>query len=105
MVRALAADRQTQPVTGQYHGAVTSSGTSDTTGAQSAVAQLTIDGMHCGSCVALIEETLNELDGVMAALVDLDSARAVVEYDPSMLGVDEIRTAIAGAGYSTISAS
>ena len=57
--------------------------------------------MHCGSCVALIEETLNEREGVTAALVDLDSARAVIEYDPSTLGVEEIRAAIAEAGYST----
>jgi Cu+-exporting ATPase len=61
--------------------------------------------MHCGSCVALIEETLSERDGVASALVDLDSSRAVVEYDPSVLGVEEIRTAIAGAGYSAIPVS
>ncbi len=56
--------------------------------------------MHCGSCVALIEETLNEREGVTAALIDLDSAHAVVEYDPSMLDVDDIRAAIAEVGYS-----
>jgi Cu+-exporting ATPase len=61
--------------------------------------------MHCGSCVALIEETLNERDGVASALVDLDSALAVIEYDPSVLGVEEIRTAIAGVGYSALPAS
>ena len=42
----------------------------------------------------------NEREGVTAALVDLDSARAVVEYDPSTLDVEEIRAAIAEAGYS-----
>jgi copper chaperone CopZ len=72
----------------------------DTSGAQIAVAQLTVEGMHCGSCVALIEETLNERAGVTAALVDLDSARAVIEYDPSTLDLEEIRAAIAEAGYS-----
>ena len=56
--------------------------------------------MHCGSCVELIEETLLEREGVTAALVELDSARAVIEYDPSALGVREIRAAIAEAGYS-----
>jgi copper chaperone CopZ len=56
--------------------------------------------MHCGSCVALIEETLNEREGVRAASVDLDSAGAVIEYDPSTLDVEEIRAAIAEAGYS-----
>lgn len=84
----------------QYHGGVTSSVTPDTPGAQIVVAQLTVEGMHCGSCVALIEETLNEREGVTAALVDLDSARAVIEYDPSMLDVEGIRAAIAEAGYS-----
>jgi P-type Cu+ transporter len=65
-----------------------------------ATARLSVEGMHCGSCVALIEETLNERDGVKAALIDLDSARAVVEYDPSTLAVEDIRAAIAEAGYS-----
>lgn len=56
--------------------------------------------MHCASCVALIEETLNEREGVTAALVDLDSARAMVEYDPTTLDVEGIRAAIIDAGYS-----
>ena len=76
---------------------MTSSGTSSD---QIAVAQFTVEGMHCGSCVSLIEETLAERDGVKAAFVDLDSARAVVEYDPSALDGDEIRVAIVEAGYS-----
>ena len=79
---------------------MTSSGTSDTPGAQIAVAQMTVEGMRYGSCVALIEETLNEREGITAALADLDSARAVIEYDPSTLDVEEIRAAIAEAGYS-----
>lgn len=56
--------------------------------------------MHCASCVALIEESLVELDGVASASVDLDSARAVIAYDPSRLGIDDLRSAIAEAGYS-----
>jgi copper chaperone CopZ len=56
--------------------------------------------MHCGSCVALIEESLNEQAGVQEASVDLDSGRAVVRYDPEVLGVEELRTTITGAGYS-----
>ena len=38
-----------------------------------------------------------------AALVDLDSERAVIEYDPSTLGVDEIRAAIASATATPVS--
>jgi copper ion binding protein len=65
-----------------------------------AVAQLTVEGMHCASCVALIEEVLGERAGVTAAQVDLQAARAVVEYDPSALDVEQIRAAIAEAGYT-----
>jgi copper chaperone CopZ len=64
------------------------------------VAQLTVEGMHCGSCVAIIEATLTEQPGLRDARVDLESARAVVEYDPSRLSLEEIRSAIAKAGYS-----
>jgi Cu+-exporting ATPase len=56
--------------------------------------------MHCGSCVALIEETLAEQPGVRSASVDLDSARAVVDYDPSLLGVEQLTAAISEAGYA-----
>ena len=84
----------------QYHGDVTTPEAPGTPGAEVAVAQLTVEGMHCGSCVALIEETLSERAGVTAALVDLGSARAVVEYDPSTLDVEQIRAAIAEAGYA-----
>lgn len=79
---------------------MTTSGASGTAGAPVAVAQLTVEGMHCGSCVALIEETLTDREGVSAALVDLDSARAVIEYDPSALDVEQIRASIAEVGYS-----
>jgi copper chaperone CopZ len=77
---------------------VTSSGTPSAD--QIAVAQFIVEGTHCGSCVSLIEETLVERNGVKAAFVDLDSARAVVQYDPSALGGDDIRVAIDEAGYS-----
>ncbi len=50
--------------------------------------------------MALVEESLSEQDGVIGATVDLDSARAVVHYDPSKLGVDELRATVAEAGYS-----
>jgi Cu+-exporting ATPase len=56
--------------------------------------------MHCGSCVALIEEALGERAGVVSASVDLDSGRAMVDYDPSSLGVDDLRSVIAEAGYT-----
>jgi copper chaperone CopZ len=75
------------------HPAVTPSGSA------SASVELLVEGMHCGSCVALIEETLQEHAGVSSASVDLDSARAVVGFDPSQTDVDALTAAVAEAGY------
>jgi copper chaperone CopZ len=65
-----------------------------------AVAELRVEGMHCGSCVALVEESLRELTGVASASVDLESSRAVVAYDPARVGPDELRAAVAEVGYT-----
>ncbi len=67
---------------------------------QGATAELRVEGMHCGSCVALIEEVLAEQSGVESADVDLESARAVVEYDPGVIGSDQLLAAIAEVGYT-----
>ena len=65
-----------------------------------ATAELAVAGMHCGACVALIEESLQDQVGVVGASVDLDSGRAVVDYDPSLVGLDTLVTTVAEAGYS-----
>jgi copper chaperone CopZ len=64
--------------------------------------QLAVGGMHCPACATLIEESLAELAGVITASVDLDSARAVVAYDPSLVGVEGLRSVVAEAGYSAM---
>ena len=74
--------------------------TRSTDGAATASVELLVKGMHCGSCVALIEETLAEQVGVTSATVDLDSARAVVGFDPSQVDVDVLTAAVAEAGYA-----
>ncbi|MHA1926444.1 MAG: cation transporter, partial [Candidatus Thorarchaeota archaeon] len=41
-----------------------------------------IEGMHCASCVAKIEDALIGQDGVIRASVSLLDEKAVVEYEP-----------------------
>jgi len=65
----------------------------------SATVEFGVTGMHCGACVALIEEALTDRAGVRSAAVDLESGRATVGYDPSLLGIDELRSTIEEAGY------
>ncbi|MGH9092344.1 MAG: heavy-metal-associated domain-containing protein [Acidimicrobiales bacterium] len=74
-------------------------GTGTAGGRPTDVAVLAIEGMHCPSCAALIEETLVEDLGVARAAVDLDAARATVRYDPAVHRLDDLCAAVTAAGY------
>jgi P-type Cu+ transporter len=63
------------------------------------ILDLAITGMHCPSCSALIEETLDADDGVTEATVDLASERARVTFDPSVISPDRLCALVAEAGY------
>jgi Cu+-exporting ATPase len=64
------------------------------------IVELEVSGMHCQSCVALIEETLVRVPGVRRAVVDLDSARASVDPETGTASVEELCAAVTGAGYA-----
>jgi Cu+-exporting ATPase len=63
------------------------------------VLDIAITGMHCPSCADLIQETLDADDGVTEATVDLDSARARVAFDPTVVSPDRLCALVAEAGY------
>jgi len=58
-----------------------------------------IKGMHCASCVALIEDSLKKISGVTEATVNLASEKATVSYDPNLVKDEHIMSAVKGAGY------
>ena len=60
---------------------------------------LGVSGMTCGGCVRSVSNVLKALDGVLKSEVSLEAKRAVVEYDPGKLGVDQLKQAIEEAGY------
>ncbi len=62
-------------------------------------ANLKIGGMTCGGCVRSVSNVLNGLPGVVKADVSLASNGAVVEYDPTRLGIDQLKRAVEEAGY------
>jgi Cu+-exporting ATPase len=66
---------------------------------------LPIGGMTCASCVAHVERALQELDGVVEASVNLATERAIVEYVPGLVGMEEFRKAVADAGYEVLTAA
>ena len=64
-----------------------------------ATIDLAIEGMHCGSCSALIQESIEEHRGVLGASVDLDAARATVRFDPTTTDSDDLCALVGDVGY------
>lgn len=64
---------------------------------------VTIHGMHCNSCVKLIEMNLSDVDGVKKTAISLEGKNAVVEFDESKTSLKEIIKAINLAGEYTAS--
>ena len=60
---------------------------------------LTIDGMHCASCVASVEKSLKRLDGVADASVNLATETATINYDPNKTGFPDFKKAVEDTGY------
>lgn len=60
-----------------------------------------IEGMHCNSCVKLIESEIGPLEGVENIKVDLVENNAVVEFDPARISLDTIKSEINSLGYTT----
>lgn len=61
--------------------------------------RLTTTGMHCQSCSMLVQMTLEDLAGVSSASSDYRTGITQVEYDPSVVTVDDLIGAIVSAGY------
>jgi copper chaperone CopZ len=59
---------------------------------------LRIDGMHCGSCVRRVAQTLASVEGVVAKDVQIGSAQLTSELNPAPL--DLAIAALAKAGFT-----
>lgn len=61
--------------------------------------QLTIDGMHCASCVERVENALAAVPGVAAARVNLATNQASVVFDDAQANADSMISAVQESGY------
>ncbi len=62
-----------------------------------------IQGMHCASCVRLIEKAVGKLDGVSACNVNLATNKASVSFDPQKVSDQKITLAVESVGYKIAS--
>ena len=61
-----------------------------------------IKGMHCASCVRLIEKAVGRVDGVSQAVVNLATEQASVTYDPQKVDDRIISSAVSSVGYQAM---
>jgi Cu+-exporting ATPase len=61
-----------------------------------------LTGMTCATCAQTIQRSLEDLQGVDSANVNLATERATVIYDPEKVDVDKMNKAVKDAGYDTI---
>lgn len=61
-----------------------------------------IKGMHCASCVLVLEKSLKSVSGVSQANVNLATEKATVEYDPEKVTDKELTSAVANVGYQAL---
>lgn len=61
-----------------------------------------VQGMTCASCVSRVERKLSGIEGVFAALVNLATEKAVIEYLPSITGLQNFQSALKDIGYTLL---
>jgi copper chaperone len=52
---------------------------------------LSIPDISCAHCQATITNALTPLDGVQSVTVDIATKKATVQYDPSVVQVDQMK--------------
>ena len=61
-----------------------------------------VKGMHCATCAQSITKSIYKREGIIEADVNYATEKAVVEYDPSVITLDEIGDAIREVEYEPI---
>lgn len=58
--------------------------------------------MSCAVCASRVDKELNQIKGVKEAVVNLASASATIEYDPSIVSSEVFRSRLVALGYDMI---
>ena len=61
-----------------------------------------IKGMHCASCVRIIERALIKTPGITSAVVNLASEQVTVSYDSNTASENDIASAVSNVGYKVV---
>ena len=61
-----------------------------------------IKGIHCASCVRILEDALKTVPGVSSATVNLATEKATVDYDPASVTDKHLSSAVSNVGYQAL---
>lgn len=62
--------------------------------------EVPISGMDCTECTQTVQRAISKLDGVQKVDVFLSSEKAIIQMNPSLVLMKDIREAVRDAGYS-----
>jgi Cd2+/Zn2+-exporting ATPase/Cu+-exporting ATPase len=67
---------------------------------QTQTIEVPIAGMDCAECTQTVQRAITSLNGIRKADVFLSSEKAIIQLDPSLVKMTDIRNAVKNAGYS-----
>ncbi|MHB8844186.1 MAG: heavy metal translocating P-type ATPase [Nitrospirota bacterium] len=65
-------------------------------------AVIPVKGMTCVNCAAAIQKDISKLAGVMSANVNYANEKAVIEFDPASIGLQQFISSIHESGYQAV---
>ncbi|HUU78211.1 MAG TPA: heavy metal translocating P-type ATPase [candidate division Zixibacteria bacterium] len=68
-------------------------------GVRTEKAEIVVIGMTCSSCAMNIEKAVKKVAGVFSINVNLTTRKATVEFNPSLVSIEQIEKAIIDTGY------
>ena len=62
---------------------------------------LKIKGMHCTSCAMMIDNELEQIDGIKSSMTNYASSKTIVEHEPEKITIQEIQVILRKIGYKS----
>ena len=59
-------------------------------------------GMHCKSCDMLVEDSLGDVDGVNSVKSSFETGIVEIDFDESVVNIDNIKDTIKQEGYEVV---
>jgi Cu+-exporting ATPase len=78
--------------------------TTPTTTTGISLVEISVSGMTCSMCTQAIQRALDATDGVLYASVNLSTNQARIEFDSTVVNIDQLKETIEDIGYEVVDA-